>query len=141
VINTVPVDVMRDFSGVGIVIGVDVSPPKILDEVADYGEEVSGWKAAWRRFNPNRKKRTYQPSMLFVLRRLMEFSSISYRKQKADTADVCISPDVARFKRDDVRASVELAEVGYGAAREELTKWLAQGTVEFGTRQPNPAGS
>jgi predicted acylesterase/phospholipase RssA len=42
VINNVPVDVMRDSSGVGIVIGVDVSPPKDLSEVANYGDEVSG---------------------------------------------------------------------------------------------------
>ena len=80
VINNVPVDVMRDFSGVGIVIGVDVSPSKELDEVANYGDEVSGWQAVWSRFNPNRKKRSYRPSMLFVLKRLIEFSSISYRQ-------------------------------------------------------------
>ena len=58
VINTVPVDVMRGFSGVGIVIGVDVSPSKNLDEVADYGDEVSGWQVVWSRFNPNPKKRS-----------------------------------------------------------------------------------
>ncbi len=108
VINTVPVDVMRGFSGVGIVIGVDVSPSKNLDEVVNYGDEVSGWQVVWSRFNPNPKKRVYRPSMLFVLRRLIEFSGISYRKQKADMADVCISPDVARFKRDEVDAAAEL---------------------------------
>jgi lysophospholipid hydrolase len=139
VINTVPVDVMRGFSGVGIVIGVDVSPSKNLDEVVDYGDEVSGWQVVWSRFNPNPKKRIYRPSMLFVLRRLIEFSSISYRKQKADMADVCISPDVARFRRDEVTAAVELAEVGYQAAREVLTKWLAEGG-EFCPRRPDPSG-
>jgi predicted acylesterase/phospholipase RssA len=132
VINTVPVDVMRGFSGVGIVIGVDVSPAKNLDEVIDYGDEVSGWQAAWNRFNPIRRRRSYRPSMLFVLRRLIEFSSISYRRQKADTADVCISPDVARFQRDEVQAAVELADAGYRAARETLTAWLAERAGEFG---------
>jgi predicted acylesterase/phospholipase RssA/CRP-like cAMP-binding protein len=131
VINTVPVDVMRGFSGVGIVIGVDVSPAKNLDEVVNYGDEVSGWHAIWTRFNPIRRRRSYRPSMLFVLRRLIEFSSISYRKQKADTADVCISPDVARFKRDDCDAAVELADVGYRAAHEALTTWLAERAGEF----------
>jgi predicted acylesterase/phospholipase RssA/CRP-like cAMP-binding protein len=137
VINNVPVDVMRDFSGVGIVIGVDVSPSKELSEVANYGDEVSGWKAVWSRFNPNRKKRTYRPSILFVLKRLIEFSGISYRKQKAEMADVCISPDVARFKRDDFHAAADMAEVGYRAAREVLTKWLAEGAGEYRVRRPD----
>ena len=54
-------------------------------------------------------------------------------------ADVCISPDVARFKRDDFHAAADLAEVGYRAAREVLTKWLAEGG-EFGLRRPDPSG-
>jgi predicted acylesterase/phospholipase RssA/CRP-like cAMP-binding protein len=135
VINNVPVDVMRDFAGVGIVIGVDVSPPKDLSEVTNYGDEVSGWRAVWSRFNPNRKKRIYRPSMLFVFRRLIEFSGISYRKQKAEMADVCISPDVARFKRDDFHSAAEMTEAGYRAAREVLTTWLAEGAGEFGLRR------
>jgi predicted acylesterase/phospholipase RssA/CRP-like cAMP-binding protein len=140
VINNVPVDVMRDFAGVGIVIGVDVSPPKDLSEVTNYGDEVSGWQAVWNRFNPNRKKRIYRPSMLFVFRRLIEFSGISYRRQKAEMADVCISPDVARFKRDDFHSAADLAEAGYRAALEVLTKWLDEGAGEFGLRRPDLFG-
>jgi predicted acylesterase/phospholipase RssA/CRP-like cAMP-binding protein len=127
VINNVPVDVMRDFAGVGIVIGVDVSPPKDLSDVTNYGDEVSGWHAVWNRFHPNRKKRVYRPSMLFIFKRLIEFSGISYRKQKAEMADVCISPDVARFKRDDFHSAADLADAGYRAARDVLTKWLGEG--------------
>jgi len=140
VINNVPVDVMRDFAGVGIVIGVDVSPPKDLSEVTNYGDEVSGWQAVWNRFNPNRKKRIYRPSMLFVFKRLIEFSGISYRRQKAEMADVCISPDVARFKRDDFHSADELADAGYRAAREVLTKWLGESAGEFGLRRPDLFG-
>ena len=137
VINNVPVDVMRDFAGVGIVIGVDVSPPKDLSEVTNFGDEVSGWQAVWNRFNPNRKKRIYRPSMLFVFKRLIQFSGISYRKQKAEMADVSISPDTERFKRDDFHAADELADAGYRAAREVLTKWLSEGAGEFGLRRPD----
>jgi NTE family protein/lysophospholipid hydrolase len=140
VINNVPVDVMRDLFGVGIVIGVDVSPPYELNEVVDYGDEVSGWQAAWSRFNPIRKNRRYRPSMLFVLKRLIQFGSISYRRQKAEMADVCVSPDVARFKRDDFQAAADLADVGYRAAHETLTKWLADGASEFRQRRPDLFG-
>ncbi len=94
-INNVPVDVMRRFAGEGAVIGVDVSPPHELHEVKDYGEDVSGWNALWSRYNPTRDRRVYRPSILLVLMRVIEFGGISYRRDKADMADVYISPDVA----------------------------------------------
>lgn len=136
-INNVPVDVMRDFSNGGIVIGVDVSPPHELNEVVNYGDEVSGWQAAWSRFNPNRQKRSYRPSILLVLMRVIEFGGISYRRQKADMADVYISPDVVRFKRNDFHAAGDLADAGYRAARDVLTTWLADSASEFGLRRPD----
>ena len=112
-------------------------PHKDLSEVTNFGDEVSGWQAVWNRFNPNRKKRIYRPSMLFVFKRLIQFSGISYRKQKAEMADVSISPDTERFKRDDFHAADELADAGYRAAREVLTKWLSEGAGEFGLRRPD----
>jgi NTE family protein/lysophospholipid hydrolase len=139
-INNVPVDVMSEFSNGGIVIGVDVAPPHELNEVANYGEEVSGWQAAWSRFNPNREKRSYRPSILLVLMRVIEFGGISYRRQKADAADVYISPDVLRFKRNDFHAAGDLADAGYKAARDVLGKWLAGGAGEFGRRRPDLFG-
>jgi len=42
---------MSDFTNGSIVIGVDVSPPHELNEVANYGHDVSGWQAAWSRFS------------------------------------------------------------------------------------------
>ena len=139
-INNVPVDVMRDFSNGGIVIGVDVAPPHELNEVVNYGDEVSGWQAAWSRFNPNRQKRSYRPSILLVLMRVIEFGGISYRRQKAEAADVYISPDVVRFKRNQFQAADDLADAGYRAAHEALTKWLAEGASGFGARRPDLFG-
>lgn len=123
-INNVPVDVMKTFSNNGIVIGVDVSPPHELNTVDDYGHDVSGWRAIWNRFNPTRQRRIYRPSILLVLMRVIEFGGIAYRRQKADMADVYISPEVLRFKRNDFHCAGEIAEVGYHAARERLTGWL-----------------
>jgi predicted acylesterase/phospholipase RssA/CRP-like cAMP-binding protein len=128
-INNVPVDVMRDFAGEGVVIGVDVSPPHELHTVHDYGEDVSGWSALWRRFTPARDRRIYRPSILLVLMRVVEFGGISYRRQKAGMADVYISPDVLRFKRNDFHAAAGLADAGYAAARQELRAWLDRQAV------------
>ncbi|MGH9410869.1 MAG: patatin-like phospholipase family protein, partial [Vicinamibacterales bacterium] len=124
-INNVPVDVMRSFCNNGNVVGVDVSPPHELHEIVNYGDAISGWQAAWRRFNPNREKRVYHPSILLVLMRVIEFGGISFRRQKAETADVYISPDLIRFKRNDFQEAAAIAEAGYQAARPALAAWLA----------------
>jgi predicted acylesterase/phospholipase RssA len=134
-INNVPVDVMKTFSNQGFVIGVDVSPPHQLDRVADYGDDITGWQAIWHRFNPTREKRSYRPSLLIVLMRLIEFGGISYRVQAARYADVYISPDVLRFKRNEFAAAHEMAEVGYAASKVKLAEWLANGANANG--RPN----
>ena len=72
-INNVPVDVMKIVLEQGMVIGVDVSPPHELNQIDDYGHDVSGWRAIWHRFNPTRHKRVYRPSILLVLMRVIEF--------------------------------------------------------------------
>jgi predicted acylesterase/phospholipase RssA/CRP-like cAMP-binding protein len=126
VINNVPVDVMKTFLSQGVVIGVDVSPPHELNQIHDYGHDVSGWRAIWHRFNPARDKRIYRPSILLVLMRVIEFGGISYRRQKAEMADVYISPDLLRFRRNDFHAAADIAEVGYRASHERLTQWLAR---------------
>jgi predicted acylesterase/phospholipase RssA len=142
-INNVPVDVMKTFSNQGVVIGVDVSPPHQIRPVVDYGDDISGWQAIWNRFNPTREKRSYRPSILLVLMRLIEFGGISYRVRAAGHADVYISPDVLRFKRNDFHLAREIADVGYTAARASLVEWLARTSRSHGESGPessSPAG-
>ena len=136
-INNVPVDVMKSFVNEGLVIGVDVSPPHELNHVADYGDDVPGWRAIWSRFNPTRDKRVYRPSILLVLMRVIEFGGISYRREKAEMADVYISPSVLRFKRNDFHAAQEIAEAGYEAARDSLTAWLTAAPPRIRARRPD----
>jgi predicted acylesterase/phospholipase RssA/CRP-like cAMP-binding protein len=136
-INNVPVDIMRTFVDEGVVIGVDVSPPHELNQVADYGEDVPGWRAAWHRFNPTRHRRIYRPSILLVLMRVIEFGGISYRREKAAGADVYISPDVLQFKRNDFHAAAEIADAGYRAARETLLNWLAAAPADVRSLRPD----
>jgi NTE family protein/lysophospholipid hydrolase len=141
-INNVPVDVMKTFSNQGTVIGVDVSPPHELHRVTDYGDDISGWQAMWHRFNPTREKRSYRPSILIVLMRLIEFGGISYRLRAASQADVYISPDVLRFKRNDFAVAPDIVEAGYVQARASLAEWLvrtAQEQNRFGAEPSSPA--
>jgi NTE family protein/lysophospholipid hydrolase len=136
-INNVPVDVMKRFVGEGLVIGVDVSPPHELNHVHDYGEDVPGWRAAWLRFNPARDRRIYHPSILLVLMRVIEFGGISYRREKAELADVYISPSVLRFKRNDFALADEIAASGYEAARDRLREWLGSASPAARRQRPD----
>lgn len=140
-IDNVPVDVMKSFSNDGIVIGVDVSPPHELDEVVDYGEDVSGWKAVWRRFNPAREKRSYPPSILRVLMRSIEFGGISYRREKAALADLYLTPEVCQFNRIDFLRAEEIAEAGYQTTRGRLLQWLTAAPESVRGRRPDLFGS
>jgi len=137
VINNVPVDVMRSFSDDGLVIGVDVSPPHELNQVANYGEDIPGWRAIWHRFNPTHEKRIYRPSILLVLMRIIEFGGISYRREKAAMADLYISPDVRRFKRNDFGVADAIVETGYGASRDAVGQWLASAPADLRRRRPD----
>jgi NTE family protein/lysophospholipid hydrolase len=136
-INNVPVDIMKTFSNDGLVIGVDVSPPHELNIVQDYGEDVSGLRAIWRRFNPAREKRIYHPSILLVLMRIIEFGGISYRRQKAELADVYISPDVLCFNRNDFASAADIVESGYAASHPKLSEWLDAADDDVRERRPD----
>jgi predicted acylesterase/phospholipase RssA/CRP-like cAMP-binding protein len=125
IINNVPVDVMAKTVNLGPVIGVDVSPPHQLHRVTNYGDDISGWQAIWNRFNPTREKRAYRPSILLILMRLIEFGGIAYRVRVADQADLYISPDVLRFRRNDFHRAPEIVEAGYTATRAALAEWQA----------------
>jgi predicted acylesterase/phospholipase RssA/CRP-like cAMP-binding protein len=136
-INNVPVDVMRDFAGEGAVIGVDVSPPHELNAVSNYGDDLSGWAAFWSRFHPTRERRVYRPSILLVLMRVIEFGGISYRRAKADLADVYISPDVLRFKRNEFHSARAIADVGYAASHKVLGQWLEEEAAALRAVRPD----
>jgi NTE family protein/lysophospholipid hydrolase len=136
-INNVPVDVMKSFSNDGIVIGVDVSPPHELDEVADYGDDVSGWRAIWRRFHPGRRKHTLPPSIVVVLMRTIEFGGITYRRDKAALADLYLVPEVFGFERNDFPRADDIAEAGYQTSRETLRDWLASPSDDLRGRRPD----
>ena len=58
--------------------------------------------------------------------RVIEFGGISYRRDKADMADVYISPDLLRFKRNDFGFAAALADAGYAASHGALDRWLRQ---------------
>jgi lysophospholipid hydrolase len=126
VINNVPVDVMKAFSNEGITIGVDVSPPHELHPIHDYGDDVSGWQACWKRLSPFVKKSIYTPSILLVMIRTLEYTGISYKGSRLKYADVYMYPEMLKFKRTDFRLASQILDAGYECARTNMLEWLSQ---------------
>lgn len=126
VINNVPVDIMKAFCNQGITIGVDVSPPHELNPVRDYGDEVSGWLAFWKRLNPFSKNHIYTPSILLVMIRTLEFSGVSYKGQRLKSADLYMHPDLLKFKRTDFHLADGIVKAGYDCMRNNIVQWLSQ---------------
>jgi predicted acylesterase/phospholipase RssA len=138
VINNVPVDIMKAFSNEGITVGVDVSPPHELRPVRDYGDDVSGWQAFWKRLNPFSKHRIYTPSILLVMIRTLEYSGISYKEVRLQHADMYMHPELLKFKRTDFHKASEIVNAGYECARASVLEWLSRpGVAE---RRPDLAG-
>jgi len=53
------------------------------------------------------------------------------------SADLYISPEVLRFKRNDFHAADDIAEAGYHASRETLLKWLASAPESVRSLRPD----
>jgi NTE family protein/lysophospholipid hydrolase len=139
VINNVPVDIMKLFSNEGITVGVDVSPPHELHPVRDYGDDVSGWQAFWKRLNPFSNHRIFTPSILLVMIRTLEYSGISYKGIRLQHADIYMYPELLRFKRTDFHLAPEIVQAGYECARASVQEWLSRPDVA--ERRPDLAGA
>jgi predicted acylesterase/phospholipase RssA/CRP-like cAMP-binding protein len=125
IINNVPVDVMKEFSGGGIVIAVDVASTPESAKTEDYGMSLSGGRLLLRKLNPF-SSGSYPPSIITVLMKTIDFSSESYRRQVADGADLYLRPPLAGFRFDDFRRAREMADSAYDYAREMIEAWTRQ---------------
>jgi NTE family protein/lysophospholipid hydrolase len=112
-INNVPVDLMRAFCGNGITIGVDVSPPHELEDVEDYGYNVSGLQALRSRFGLLGARKSFMPSIPLILMRTLEFGGISYRMTREGSADLMLQPEMLGFKRTDWHLADEIVAHSY----------------------------
>jgi predicted acylesterase/phospholipase RssA/CRP-like cAMP-binding protein len=138
VINNVPVDLMKEFSNSGITFGVDVSPPHELNETADYGDTVSGWRAFWKRLKPF-AGRVYTPSILLVMIRTLEYSGIANKNVRLKSADLYMYPEMLQFKRTDFHRAEEIEQAGYACAIRTVGGWKE--SAEAKSRRPDLQGT
>ena len=112
VMNVFPVDIMKEESHDGFVIGVNCSPKKNKFAGFDFNPDISGWKILLQKILPIGNKQ-HVPSILANLMGASEVNGIFHRLQLEEKADIVIKPPVTRFDTLDFGAYEELMEIGY----------------------------
>jgi len=119
--NNFPLDIMRDRSLRGIMIGVNVSPPKEIIQDYQFGPSISGWQVMWSHLNPLVKSINV-PTLAGNLLRSMEINSVYKVKTTETLADVLIQPDIKDFGILDFASFEPIIEIGYQASIEQLKR-------------------
>jgi predicted acylesterase/phospholipase RssA len=121
VMNNFPLDVMRNFCGGGLVIGVHPSAPNESERRYAFGPSVSGWRMLWTRINPL-TDRIQAPSIFTCLLLVTEVNTRYLRKATPfeSLADVLIQPTVGQYNILDFDAYEEIVNIGYESAKEHL---------------------
>lgn len=122
VMNSFPVDLMREMVGPGTVIASSTMAKSTPREPFTFGPSVSGWDALSQYLRP-RRKRTRYPSMI---KTLMEATSVGSKHQSTTTraiADIVVELPVKDFSKLEFHRHEELIELGYRHALSALRAW------------------
>lgn len=133
VLNNLPIDVMRELNPGGVVIAVDVLPPRGPRAKADFGLAVSGWRLAMNRVLPWRKS-VPVPRLGATIMRSMFVGSDPARSEmlRDGLADHYLNiraSGIGLLQFDKVE---KVAKIGYQAALEPLREWMESGGLSAG---------
>lgn len=123
VLNNLPLDVARQKAPAGLVVAVDVAPPRGPGAHGDYGLSVSGWEALRSRFRSNRSQ---YPSISAVLMRSMITASMRARDDQVlnGLADCYLDLDMRGVSMLEFDDPAEVARRGYETALPLVEDWL-----------------
>lgn len=122
VLANLPVQQMRDHSGVGTIIAIDVSPTSGPAARTDFGHSLSGWRAL--RASIGRRQPAY-PSLSSVLIRTMMLGSVHEQTSARYSAeDAFVKVDIKGVGLLDFEKVKPVADAGYDIARPALEGWL-----------------
>lgn len=124
ILNNLPSDVARARAPDGVVVAVDVAPPKGPSAHADYGLSVSATQALT---NAVRRGKRY-PQLSAVLMRTMIAASMRQRDLTVaeGIADLYLALDMRGVSMLDFDQAENVARRGYEAAAPQVEEWLRQ---------------
>lgn len=128
VLNNLPIDVMRELNPSGLVIASDVVAPRGLGAKMDYGMSVSGWRQAFQKFTPWRKRLKTPAVGVVILQSTMVGSEQARRRvldrRLADYYQNIYVPGLGMLQFDAIEKATS---VGYEVAVGPLREWAAAG--------------
>ena len=124
-LRNLPADIMRQLTGGGTTIAVDVSSECDMQYEQVYVDAISGWRIIWNRINPFARKFTV-PNMAAVLQRASQIASvIMQRDALLKGVDLYVRLPVQRFGILEFDAAADIIKTGYDTGRAALAKWMA----------------
>jgi NTE family protein/lysophospholipid hydrolase len=124
ILNNVPVDIMRQRVGKGLVIAADVNLRQDL-AVDPALHRLSGWDALFRMIF---RRQSRLPTLPEILVRAGIVGGISHRDRTKGLADLYLEPPVSHFPLIAYGQARTIAQVGEDAARIALADWTPDGT-------------
>lgn len=123
VLNNLPMDIARQKAPAGLVVAVDVAPPRGPGAHGDYGLSVSGWDALRSRL---RSGRSPYPSISAVLMRSMITASMRSRDDQVlkGLADCYLDLDMRGVSMLEFDHPADVAQRGYETALPLVADWL-----------------
>jgi predicted acylesterase/phospholipase RssA len=125
IVNNLPVDVMKGFSGGATVIAVDPTPRMDPALTADYGFGVSGWRLLANRMSPFTGSKPVAPSLATTLARIVGFGGMA-RADALEERDLYLALPLEKFKFNEFHRGPEIAELAYRFALPRLSEWKAE---------------
>lgn len=124
--NNFPLDIMRQRSPDGTIVGVSTILETEHDEGYQFGESVSGWHMLLAKTGVLRQP-VKAPSLFGTLLRSVELGSTQHMKSTdfMGLADAIIQPPVEHLGMLDFSSYQEAIEIGYRAAQESLERLQA----------------
>lgn len=122
-LNNLPLDLMRERTPAGPVIGVNVSPLEETRQQYRFGPSVSGWKVLLGRFLPP-ERRILAPPIAETLVRCLEVGNSQRMRSQSyrQLADVLIDPALERYGILDFEAYQAIISAGYEATLPHLPR-------------------
>ena len=144
-LRNLPADIMRQLTGGGTTIAVDVSSECDMQYEQTYVDAISGWRIIWNRLNPFAQKFSV-PNLAAVLQRAAQIASvIMQRDALLRGVDLYVRLPVQRFGLLEFEAAPDIIKTGYETGRAAIAKWMAARPTSGPTpsrsqRPPRPAG-
>src|SRR5262245_50003283 len=123
-LDNLPILAVRELTGGGPILAVDVGLGFAPSEYSDLPDELSGWSALRRRFGRSATGGSL-PSIFEILMRSAMVSSIGSAGRAAlrEGVDLAVAPPVQDFGLFAFDRVDEIAERGYRAALEPVRAW------------------